>query len=52
MMAIIYNLKADIQIKRLRRLFLPTDEKTNELLSTKENKNGNLVTWTSMVISI
>jgi hypothetical protein len=51
-MAIIYNLKADIQIKRLRRLFLPTDEKTNELLSTKENKNGNLVTWTSMVISI
>ena len=51
-MASIYNLKADIQTKLLRLPFLPTDEKTNELLSTKANKNGKLVTWTSMVISI
>jgi hypothetical protein len=52
MMAIIYNLKADVQIKLLRHPFLPTDEKTNELLSTKVNKNSTLVTWTSMVTSI
>ena len=52
MMAIIYNLKADIQIKLLRRQFRPTNEKTNELLSTKANKNSTLVTWTSMVTSI
>jgi hypothetical protein len=51
-MVTIYNLKADIQIKLLRRPFLPTDEKTNELLSTKANKNNTLATWTSMVTSI
>ena len=52
MMATINNLKADIQTKFLRRPFLPTDEKTNELLSTKANKNSTLVTWTSMATSI
>ena len=32
MMAIIHNLKADIQIKPLKCPFLPTDQKINELL--------------------
>ena len=52
MMATIHNPKADVQIKLLKRPFLPTDEKTNKLLSTKANKNVPLVTWTSMVTSI
>jgi len=52
MMVITHNPKADNQTKLLKHPFLPTDEKTNELLSTKANKNSILVLWTLMATSI
>jgi hypothetical protein len=52
MMATIPNPKADIQTKLLKHPSLPTDEKINELLSTRVNKNSILLIWTSTVTSI